>query len=157
MKPIPLWIVTFVLGAAGALLTGVLGVFVGGLFAALTLALAISGDRWAVVSGLLTGFGATWLVLLARASGPGGQLDDAAPWIVLGAVPLAFGLVFLAIGIVRRRPAEIRLTVTSATQPTSASAPESAACWSDGWVRQLRGFGTSSRAEPRRGGRSGCA
>src|SRR5205814_7878863 len=30
------------------------------------------------------------------------------------------------------------------TQPTSANAPARAFCWSAGWVRQLRGFGTSS-------------
>lgn len=108
MRPVPQWIATFVLGGAGALLTGVLGVFFGGLFAVLTLALAIRGDRWAVLSGLLTGFGATWLFLLARASASGGQLDDTGPWIVLGVVPLVLGLVLLAIWVGRRRLTGIR-------------------------------------------------
>ena len=45
----------------------------------------------------------------------------------------------------------VRFTVTSATQPTSASAPERACCWSAGCVRQLRGLGTSSA-----GGTSAC-
>ena len=108
MRPGPQWIVSCALGGAGAVVTGVLGLFFGGLFAALILALAIGGDRWAVLSGLLTGFGATWLFLLARASGSGGQLDAPRPWIVLGVIPLALGLVCLVISIIRRRPAGIR-------------------------------------------------
>jgi hypothetical protein len=106
MRPVPLWIVTFVLGGAGALLTGLFGVFLGGLFVVLGLALAV-GHRWVVISGLLTGFGATWLVLLASASTSGGQLDNAGAWTALGVIPLALGLVSLAIWIVRSRPTRI--------------------------------------------------
>jgi hypothetical protein len=107
MRPVPQWIVFFVLGGAGAMLMGVLGLIFGGLFVALALVPAVRGDRLAVISGVLTGFGATWLVLLARASGSGGQLDDSGAWTVLGVVPFAFGLAFLAIWIVRGRTTSI--------------------------------------------------
>jgi hypothetical protein len=102
VSPITLWIATFVLGGGDALLTGVAGVIFGGLFFVLSLPLAVRANRWAVLSGLLTGFGSTWLFLLARASATGGQLDNAAAWTALGVIPLALGLVLLAIWVVRR-------------------------------------------------------
>lgn len=107
MSPITLWIATFVLGGGGALLTGVGGVLFGGLFFVLALLLAIRGDRLAVLSGLLAGFGSTWLVLLVRASASGGELDDAAAWVALGVIPLALGLVLVAIRIARHRTSGI--------------------------------------------------
>ena len=47
------------------------------------------------LSGLLTGFGAIWLILLARQSWSGGVLDDAVFWIAVGVVILLAGLVLL--------------------------------------------------------------
>jgi hypothetical protein len=46
----------------------------------------------AAVSGLLTGFGALWLLLMVAESSSGGQLDNATFWAAVGAVPLAIGL-----------------------------------------------------------------
>jgi len=68
MNPLALWIVCFVLGAGDALLTGLLGVIFGGIFFVLALPLAVRGDRASAMSGLLLGFGATWLALMGRQS-----------------------------------------------------------------------------------------
>jgi hypothetical protein len=40
----------------------------------------------------LTGFGAFWLLVMARALADGGGMDDAAFWVAVGAVPLGIGL-----------------------------------------------------------------
>lgn len=101
VNPLLLWIVCFVLGAGDALVTGLLGVVFGGIFFVLTLPLAIRGDRASALSGLLLGFGATWLALMARQSATGGQLDDPAPWIALGIIPLALGLLLALVRMAR--------------------------------------------------------
>lgn len=101
MNALALWIVCFVLGAGDALLTGLLGVIFGAIFFVLALPLALRGDRASAVSGLLLGFGATWLALMARQAATGGHLDDPAPWLTLGIVPLAFGLL-VALGRIAR-------------------------------------------------------
>jgi len=109
MKPLALWIVCFVLGVGDALLTGLLGVIFGGIFFVLALPLAIRGDRAAALSGLLLGFGAMWLGLMARQSATGGQLDNPAPWAILGVVPLALGLLVALARIVRYGRAAMRV------------------------------------------------
>lgn len=101
MNPLALWIVCFVFGAGDALLAGLLGVIFGGIFFVLALPLALRGDRASAVSGLLLGFGATWLALMARQAATGGHLDDPAPWLDLGVVPLALGLL-VALGRIAR-------------------------------------------------------
>jgi hypothetical protein len=104
-----LWITMAVLGAAATLLTGVLGLLVALVFLALTIPLILRGDRLVALSGLLTGFGGIWLLLMARQASSGGTLDDAAFWTALGIVPLAIGLALLAAGAARalaaRQPA----------------------------------------------------
>lgn len=98
MRPLALFGVALALGAADALLTGLLGVIAGGAFFVLALPLARKGDIGAALAGLLGGFGAVWLALMARQTVTGGRLDDPVPWLVLGAVPLILGV---AIGAVR--------------------------------------------------------
>ena len=53
-------------------------------------------DGRVALSGLLTGFGAIWLVLLARQASSGGALDNPVFWIAVGVVILLAGLVLLA-------------------------------------------------------------
>jgi hypothetical protein len=107
MNPTRLWLWSFVLGAGNALLTGLAGVIFGGLFFALALPLAIRGDRWVVLSGLLTGFGGTWLVLLDREASSGGELDDASAWVALGVVAFVLGLLPVIIKVIRGRPSGV--------------------------------------------------
>jgi len=103
MNSTRLWIAMFGLGAANALLTGLAGVIFGALFFVLAILLAIRGDRRAVVSGFLTGFGAAWLVLLNREAASGGQLDGASAWVALGVVALVLGLIAGMIHVARGR------------------------------------------------------
>lgn len=93
-----LWITTAILGGGAALITGIGGVFLGALFLLLATALLVRGDRLIALSGLLTGFGGAWLVLLAGQSVAGGALDNAGTWTAVGAVPLMFGTAFLFVG-----------------------------------------------------------
>ena len=58
-------------------------------------------DGRVALSGLLTGFGAIWLMLLARQASSGGVLDDAVFWIAVGVVILLAGLGLLASVAVR--------------------------------------------------------
>lgn len=101
MKPLALWIVCFVLGAGDALLFGIGGVIFGGIFFVLALPLSFRGDRASVLSGLLVGFGATWLTLMANQFATGGQLDDPVPWLALGIVPSVLGVLLALVRIVR--------------------------------------------------------
>lgn len=97
MKPRALWIGCFALGAYNALLFGIGGVLFAALSFLFALPLVIRGDRASALSGLLLGFGATWLALMTAQSNAGGRLDDPAPWLGLGIVPGAIGLL-LALG-----------------------------------------------------------
>ena len=101
MNPLALWIVCFVLGAGDALLTGFLGVIFGGIFFVLALPLAVRGDRASALSGLLLGFGTVWLAMMARQFATGGHLDDPTPWLALGIVPLALGLLVALVRILQ--------------------------------------------------------
>jgi hypothetical protein len=60
-------------------------------------------DGRVALSGLLTGFGAIWLILLARQASSGGVLEDAVFWIAVGVVFLLAGLGLLASVAVRTR------------------------------------------------------
>jgi uncharacterized membrane protein len=97
-----LWVTMAVLGIVVAVLWGVGGPFVAGLFALLTLPLITRADRLVAVSGLVLGFGAIWLLLMARQALSGGALDAEAAWVVVGALPLTVGIVALAAAIGRR-------------------------------------------------------
>ena len=97
-----LWSTMAVLGLVVALLWGVGGPLVAGLFGLLTLPLILRADRLVAVSGLAIGFGAIWLLLLARQSDTGGTLENAAAWVAVGAVPLVAGILTLALVAGRR-------------------------------------------------------
>jgi hypothetical protein len=100
MKPLALWVVGLVVGAGDAVLTGLLGVGAGAIFCVLAV-LAVRQERFAALSGLLLGFGATWLAGMARQTMTGGRLEDPAPWLALGIVPLALGLLMALVRIAR--------------------------------------------------------
>jgi hypothetical protein len=97
-----LWLTMAVLGLVVALLWGVGGPFIAGIFGLLTLPLILRADRFVAVSGLAIGFGVIWLVLLARQAVTGGSLDNAEAWVAVGAIPLAIGILALAVVLSRR-------------------------------------------------------
>ena len=86
------WITTAVLGAAASLIMGI-GGLAGGIFLLLALPLVVRGTRLVALSGLLTGFGAFWLVMMGRQFSSGGSLDNSPLWLAVGIVPLVIGLV----------------------------------------------------------------
>jgi hypothetical protein len=107
-----LWITTAVLGAAATLVTSIGGLFGTILFLLLALPLVVRGDTAVALSGLLVGFGALWLILMARQFASGGRLDNAQFWTEVGVVPLVIGSALLAIALVaalRRRNAAARI------------------------------------------------
>ena len=91
------WPITLVLGGAGAVLAGIGGPF-GYVFLVAALPLAWRG-RALGLAGLLVGFGGVWLLLMAHQFASGGRLADPAPWLAVGAVPLAIGLVLALVGL----------------------------------------------------------
>ena len=102
MNPIAQWIVWFVLGAGNALLTGIGGVILVVVLLVLALTLAFRGDLVAALSGLFIGFGTTWLALMARQAATGGHLDDAGPWLALGILPVALGVLLRVLRLIHQ-------------------------------------------------------
>lgn len=87
------------LGAAIGLITVVASALI--ILAAIAVALLVvplarKPDGLAAVSGLLTGFGVIWLVLMAGEALSGGTLDNATFWAAVGGAPLAAGLALVA-------------------------------------------------------------
>ncbi|HYM83800.1 MAG TPA: hypothetical protein VEY67_06590 [Candidatus Dormibacteraeota bacterium] len=78
-------------GLAGALVFGV-GGFIAVVLVLGVAPLAFGPDGTAFVSGLLAGFGATWLALMAMEAATGGALSDPLPWVGLGVVALGIGV-----------------------------------------------------------------
>jgi hypothetical protein len=101
MSPIAQWFVWFGLGAANALLFGIGGVILVIVLLALAVRVALRGDELSALSGLLVGFGTTWVALMARQAATGGHLADAGPWLALGIVPVALGALLGALRLVR--------------------------------------------------------
>lgn len=97
MKAPLLWVTTAVLGMAAATATAILGVGAGAIAFVLMVPFILRGDRLVAVSGLFIGFGGLWLAALAGQFAAGGGVDAAGQWILVGAVPLAIGL--LALGV----------------------------------------------------------
>jgi hypothetical protein len=108
------WIAGLVVGVAGGFLAlefPTLGWLILVLFA---IPAAVVGPRAAAIGGLLTGFGACWLVLLGRVAitcqATGDELGCHAPgiepWLAVGAGVLAIGLALtiVAFARARRRP-----------------------------------------------------
>src|SRR5436190_21817875 len=89
MRPWQLWVSAAVLGAATTVLTS-LGLIVFLAFVVLAIRFSCVAVR-PPTSGWLTGFGALWLLLMARQFSSGGRLDNAEFWIAVGAVPLIIG------------------------------------------------------------------
>jgi len=54
------------------------------------------------LSGLLTGFGGSWLFMMERQFASGGRLDDADFWLAVGIVPLGIGIALAAAVVVTR-------------------------------------------------------
>lgn len=102
------WVTTFVLGLAASLLVGVGGI-VGFVFIGLTVPLVLRGARVVALSGLLTGFGGSWLFMMDRQFASGGRLDNADVWSAVGTVPLVIG-VALAVGVVVARARSVLAT-----------------------------------------------
>ncbi len=90
------WITTAVLGAAASMMTS-FGLLAALLFLALATPLVIRGAHLVALSGLLTGFGGFWTLLMARQSSSGGTLDNSTFWLAVGIVPLATGLALLGL------------------------------------------------------------
>lgn len=91
MHALLLWVTTVVLGLAASLLIGVGGV-IGFAFVVLAVPLLLRGPRLVGLSGLLTGFGASWLCWMQRQFASGGRLDSADFWLAVGIVPLVIGV-----------------------------------------------------------------
>jgi hypothetical protein len=102
MSPIAQWVVWFGLGTANALLFGIGGVLLVLILLAFAVWVASRDDFLSASSGLLSGFGTTWLVLLGQQSATGGRLDDPGIWVALGVAPLAIGVLLGAMRLVRR-------------------------------------------------------
>lgn len=101
MKPGSTWLMSGFVGAAASLTTS-LGPLAILLYMLATTPLIV---RWGPValSGLLTGFGASWLFLMARALVDGGRIDDGAFWVAVGVVPLGIGLALRLLMLALRR------------------------------------------------------
>lgn len=99
MKPGYTWVMMALIGAAASLTTS-LGLLALLLYLVATTPLIIRGGL-VTLSGLLAGFGAFWLFLMARALAGGGGMEDAAFWVVVGAVPLGIGLGLLLLTLAR--------------------------------------------------------
>ena len=100
MNRLLLWVTTAVLGAAATLMTS-FGLLAAILFLLLAVPMVVRGDRIVALSGLLTGFGASWSLLVARQIASGGTTDNAESWIALGVVPLVLGCAMTAIAVTR--------------------------------------------------------
>jgi hypothetical protein len=94
---------------AAATVSAILGVGAGLIALVLTIPLILRGDRLVAISGICIGFGGLWLAALAGQFASGGVLDAAQMWILIGAVPLAVGILALGVRIARfgSRPRDI--------------------------------------------------
>jgi hypothetical protein len=108
-----LWITMAVLGAAATVMTS-WGLIAAGLFLVLTLPLILRADRVVALSGLLSGFGGFWTLLIGRQFASGATTDDAAFWIAVGIVPLVAGCALLALVAGR----SLRSRVVTRADPT---------------------------------------
>jgi hypothetical protein len=103
MSSIRIFLITLTLGLAVALLVGLLGLFVGGLF--LFAMIPIYGrGRWAALAGSLVGFGAAWSLLIGLQLGRGSANGNDPIWVALGVVPMVIGLAVTLTLILRRPP-----------------------------------------------------
>jgi hypothetical protein len=95
MNRTKLWLSGALVGVI-AVLASVLGMLAFLLALLLAIPLIRRSEGRVALSGLLTGFGVLWLVLIEREFASGGVLDNAGPWIGVGVVSVAIGLGLLA-------------------------------------------------------------
>ncbi len=100
-KPV-LWSMTALMGAAACLMTSLLGPLGAALLLLLATPVLLRPDRLVALSGLLTGFGGLWLLLLANQVRSGATIENGALWTMVGAAPLTLGLVAMAVAGARR-------------------------------------------------------
>jgi hypothetical protein len=95
-----LWLTTAVIGAVATLLSS-FGIATVVLFLLLAVPLIVRGDHLAALSGLLTGFGGFWLILLARQIATGGTPANDQYWAAVGILPLSVGGAMLVLMAIR--------------------------------------------------------
>ena len=101
-RPLAIWLIAFALGVAAAVLAAAFGVF--GILFVLLIIPGVSGRTWlAAMSGTLTGFGGTSLLLLLRPATQGGVGDDGTLFLYVGVLPLVVGLALGAVAAVAAR------------------------------------------------------
>jgi hypothetical protein len=99
MRRRTIWIAAFGLGAIAALIAALIGVL--GFFFILLVVPGLRAGTWlSAMSGALTGFGVSWLLLLGTQAGSGGTLSSSDVWLLVGLVPLALGLASGAVTII---------------------------------------------------------
>ncbi len=98
-RPRSIWIIAFVIGVAAAVVAAITGIL-GFLFVLLIVPGLRPRTLLIGLSGVLTGFGGTWLILLARQASAGGILGSDLSWLV-GIIPLVVGIVCGSIAVVR--------------------------------------------------------
>ena len=101
MRPPLLWVTGAVLGMAAATVTAILGVGADAIALVLTVPLILRGDRLVAISGIFIGFGGLWLAALGGQFASGGVLDAAQQWILVGALPVAIGILALGAKMAR--------------------------------------------------------
>ena len=105
--PVRSWALSVLFGVVAPLFTS-LGLLIAILAIGTIVAIAVRHAGLIGFSGVLTGFGACWTVLVLRIPATGGSLENLAFWLAIGLVPLIIGLAVLAL-------------MTSATRPPPAA------------------------------------
>ena len=93
--PVQSWALSVLFGVVAPLFTS-LGLLIAMLAIGTIVAIAVRHAGLLGLSGVLTGFGACWTVLVLRIPATGGSLDNLAFWLAVGLVPLVVGLAALA-------------------------------------------------------------
>lgn len=103
-----IWFLSLLAGAVATYLSTLVGWFAVGLVLFLFVPVLIRPVGLVALSGLLTGFGGSWSLLIGAQVLSGGQVDGEGFWLMVGLVPLALGLAALAVSVRRaRRPPKI--------------------------------------------------
>jgi len=95
-SPVRSWALSALFGVVAPLFTS-LGLLIAILAIGTIVAIAVRHAGLLGLSGVLTGFGACWTVLVLRIPATGGSLDNLAFWLAVGLVPLVVGLAALAL------------------------------------------------------------
>lgn len=109
MHPLLLWAVCTGLGMAAALMSGSFGLGAALVAVVLAMPLVLRGDSLAAVSGLLIGFGGLWLALLWWQGATGATTSQLEGWLIVGAAPLAIGLIAAVLRLARSVSSRVTL------------------------------------------------